>query len=337
MRHEENRVGVVGANAERSWAKDAHIPAIRQLPGLTLAAVATRSEESAKAAAETFGVPHWFAGAGALCESDGVDLVAVCVKVPVHAAVIRAALAAGKHVYCEWPLGRSTEEAERLAGAARQAGVHHAIGLQGSSAPAARRARQVIASGRLGCILSARIVSTTAGYAARMPSAYAYLNDPANGANLTTILGGHTLDLAEQLLGRVETLDALSAIRHPSIRLADTGETIARTTPDQLLIVSRHDSGCIASIEVSGDRPGDTPFTCEVIGSAGTLRLLGGHPHGFQAGELRLEVDGRPEPVEPPLAAGGLEGAAANVAMQHLPTTFETMPIPSRISRRQRA
>ncbi len=311
---QEIRVGVVGANAERSWAKDSHIPAIAQLPGLTLAAVATRSEDSAKAAAKAFGAPHWFSDAAALCASDAVDLVAVCVKVPEHEAVIRAALAAGKHVYCEWPLGRSVEEARTLAEAARQAGIHHAIGLQGSAAPALQRARQVIASGRLGRLLSARIASTTAGYGAQLPSAYAYLNDPANGANLTTILGGHTLDLAEQLLGRLETMDALSAIQHPSVRLSDTGGTIARTTPDQIFLLTRHGSGCIASIEIGGDRPGDTPFTCDVVGATGTLRLFGGHPHGFQAGELRLEVNGQPEPGERPLATGGLKGAASNVA-----------------------
>ena len=308
------RVGVVGANAERSWAKDSHIPAIRQLPALSLSDVATRSDESARAAAEAFGAAHWFADAQALCRSDTVDLVAVCVKVPEHEAIIRAALDAGKHVYCEWPLGRSVEEAERLADMARPAGLHHAIGLQGSAAPATRRAREVIASGRIGHLRSARIVSTTAGYAAALPSAFAYLNDPANGANLTTILGGHTLDLAEQLLGKVITLDALSAIQHPTVRLIDTGTTIARTTPDQLFILSHHEGGCVASIEVGGDRPGVTPFTCEIIGSNGTLCLSGGHPHGFQAGELLPNVDEQAEPIAPPLANGGLHGAATNVA-----------------------
>ncbi len=310
---QEIRVGVVGAHPGRSWAKDSHIPAIAQLPGLTLTAVATRSEDSARAAAAAYGAEHWFADATALCASGAVDLVAVCVKVPEHDAVVRAALAAGKHLYCEWPLGRSVAEAEVLAEAAEYVGVHHAIGLQGGASPAARRARALISEGRLGRLRSARIVSTTVGYAAQLPSAYAYLNDPANGANLTTILGGHTLDLAERLLGPVEEVSALAAIQHPAIRLTDSGAVIARTTPDQLFVTGRFPSGCIASIEVGGDRPGDTPFTCEVIGTDATLRLVGGHPHGFQAGEIRLEVDGVAEALEAPLAVGGLSGAAANV------------------------
>lgn len=307
------RVGVVGANPERSWAKDSHIPAIAQVPGIALTAVATRNEESARAAAAAFGARHWFTDAAAMCASDEVDLVAVCIKVPEHAAVIRAALAAGKHIYCEWPLGRSVEEADALAAGAARMGIHHAIGLQASASPAMRRARELIADGRIGRLRSARVVSTTSGYGAQLPSAYAYLNDPANGANLLTILGGHTLDAVEQLLGPVRKVDALAKIQHPEIRIVDTDATIARTTPDQLFMLGRFDSGCVASIEVGGDRPPDTPFTCEVIGEAGTLRLTGGHPHGFQAGALRLEIDREDVPLRPPLAVGGVKGAAANV------------------------
>lgn len=197
---------------------------------------------------------------------------------------------------------------------ARRSGMHHAIGLQGSVAPATQRAREVIASGRIGHLRSAKIVSTTAGYAAAMTSGYAYLNDPANGGNLVTILGGHTLDLAEQLLGKVVTIDALSKIQYPTVQLTDTKGLIPRTTPDQLFVLSRHESDCVVSIEVGGDRPGDSPFSFEIIGSKGTLRLSGGHPHGFQAGELRLDVDGQSEYIAPPLVNGGLYGAAANVA-----------------------
>jgi predicted dehydrogenase len=76
-------------------------------------------------------------------------------------------LNAGKHIYCEWPLGRNVDEAERIADTARQAGVHHAIGLQGSAAPTTRRAIEVITSGPIEHLRSARVVSNTEGYAAQ--------------------------------------------------------------------------------------------------------------------------------------------------------------------------
>jgi predicted dehydrogenase len=52
--HREIRVGIVGANAKSSWAKASHVPAINGLPGLKLAAVATRNEQSAREAAQAF-------------------------------------------------------------------------------------------------------------------------------------------------------------------------------------------------------------------------------------------------------------------------------------------
>ena len=307
------RVGIVGANPERSWAKDAHVPAIQGLPGLRLTAVATRSEGSARAAAEAFGVASWYGDALALVHSDDVDIVSVCVKVPEHRAIVLAALAAGKHVLCEWPLGCDVGEAEELAAAADRAGVHVAIGLQGRASPAARRAGQLVADGFIGRPLSARIVSTTAGYAPQLPSAYAYLNDPLSGANLSSILGGHTLDLAAGVLGGISGVDALAAIQFKRIHLTDTDSWIERLTPDHLLMLSQHDGGCIASIEVGGNRPPGTSFTFEVTGTKGLLSLAGGHPHGFQAGELRLEADGAFPPPDLP-AAAGLAREAANVA-----------------------
>jgi predicted dehydrogenase len=60
MTPKQIRIGIVGANPKSSWAKVSHIPAINGLPGLKLAAVATRNEQSAREAAEAFGADHWF-------------------------------------------------------------------------------------------------------------------------------------------------------------------------------------------------------------------------------------------------------------------------------------
>ncbi|MEH2044866.1 Gfo/Idh/MocA family protein [Nostoc sp.] len=307
------RVGIVGVNPERSWAKDSHVPALQKLPDLKLTAVATRSEKSARAAAEAFGIGSWYDNAFALVHSDDVDIVSVCVKVPEHRDIVLAAIAAGKHVLCEWPLGRNVEEATELATAAERSGVHTAIGLQGRASPAARRAHQMVADGVIGSPLSARIVSTTVGFAPQLPSAYAYFNDPASGANLSSILGGHTLDLASYVLGKINEIDALTSIQFKSIHLTDTDERIERLTADHLLMLSRHDNDCIVSIEVGGNRPPDTKFTFEIIGTAGRMLLTGGHPNGFQAGELRLEADRDFVEPDAPVVAG-LTQEAANVA-----------------------
>ena len=99
------------------------------------------------------------------------------VRVPYHRDLVLAALAADKHVYCEWPLGRDRGEAAEMAAAARNRAVHAVIGLQAHMNPAARRAAELIAAGAIGRPLTARIVSSTAGFAPRLPATHLSQHD----------------------------------------------------------------------------------------------------------------------------------------------------------------
>jgi predicted dehydrogenase len=87
-----------------------------------------------------------------------VDLVTVTVKVPDHLPPVVAAFEAGKHVYCEWPLGRTAAEAERMLAAAEGKGVIHAIGLQGQWSPTLKHIKDLVADGYVGSVLSATLI-----------------------------------------------------------------------------------------------------------------------------------------------------------------------------------
>ena len=119
-----------GANAARGWAKDAHVPALAALPGLVLEAVSARTQASADAAAQAFGARRAFGNSLDLVRDPAVDIVSVTVRVPEHREIVLAALAAGKHVYCEWPLGRDAAETEEMAKTAAGTRSHVMIGLQ---------------------------------------------------------------------------------------------------------------------------------------------------------------------------------------------------------------
>src|SRR5215471_2690378 len=116
------RVGIVGANPQRGFASIAHIPALQALPEFEIAAVCTSRQESAEAAARHFAAPLAFSDPAKMARHPDVDLVTVSVKVPDHYRPVMAAIAAGKHVYCEWPLGRNTAEAVEMLTAAQQRG-----------------------------------------------------------------------------------------------------------------------------------------------------------------------------------------------------------------------
>ena len=127
------RVGIIGANPSRGFASIAHIPALQALADFEISAVCTTRQDSADAAARHYGVPLAFCDAEKLARHPDVDLVAVSVKVPDHYLPVMAAIEARKHVYCEWPLGRNTDEAARMRDAANRKGIRHAVGLPAST------------------------------------------------------------------------------------------------------------------------------------------------------------------------------------------------------------
>src|SRR2546423_11549979 len=108
-------VGIIGVSPTRGWAATAHIPALRALPDYEIRALSARSAESARAAGEMFGISAVFSDHEQMVARPDIDLVAVTVKVPYHRELVSAALAAGKAVFCEWPLGRDLDDARAMA------------------------------------------------------------------------------------------------------------------------------------------------------------------------------------------------------------------------------
>src|SRR5256885_14631775 len=145
------RVGIIGANPDRGWAAQAHIPALKSLSDdFEITALSTSRRESADAARKLFGVPVAFDNHRELVNRADVDVVAIAVKVPYHLALATAALDAGKAVYCEWPLGNGLQEAETLAALAKKKGVLAVVGLQARSAPSVAYVRDLIQQGYVG-------------------------------------------------------------------------------------------------------------------------------------------------------------------------------------------
>ena len=312
MAQNEIRVGIVGANAEKSWAKDSHVPAIKGVPGLRLAAVATRNERSAREAAQAFGAERWFSDPFVMIQDDQIDVVTIAVKVPAHRELVLAALEAGKAVFCEAPLGRTVAQAEEMARAAGS--LHTAIGLQGRLNPAVRRAAQLVSSGNIGRPLNARIVSTTVGFGPELPSSHDYFNKTSSGANLLTISAGHTLDLVEAVLGPIIEIDARTEILWPAVKLTDTGEESLRETADYVAVLGKTQSGAVFTADIYGGvAPQDARRSFEIRGSEAWLSLTSDHPYAFQAGDSTLRSNIPFVAPDEPAVSGGYMGAAINV------------------------
>jgi predicted dehydrogenase len=276
-------VGIVGLQPGRSWAAVAHVPALRALADdFEIIGVANTSRESAEQAAATMEIERAFADVAELVAAPEVDIVAVTVKVPHHFEIVTAAIEAGKHVYCEWPLGNGLSEAEELARLAREKGVRGVIGTQARVAPEIIHLRRLIADGFAGEVLSTTLVAHGGGWGGSIPvkQTGTYLLDAANGATMLTIPFGHTLAALRDVLGEIASRSSVLATRRTTAVALDTGETLPVTAPDQVLVSGVLASGAPVSIHYRGGsaRDGDG-LRWEINGTDGDLRMTGSSGH----------------------------------------------------------
>lgn len=265
------RVGLVGVAPDRGFTAQAHIPALQGLADFEIAAVCTTRQESAEAAARHYKVPLAFADAARMAAHPDVDLVTVCVNVPDHYVPVMAAIEAGKHVYCEWPLGRNSDEAARMRDAAQRGGVSHVVGLQGRSSPAINYVRDLIADGYLGRVRAATMLVNVPSWASHLSRPI--IADIANGYNMVAIQGGHNLDILCYCLGDFAQLSAFAEIQRPEMRVASTNTVVRNTVPDQMTISGIVGDGVVASFQLRGGMTRGHHFLFEIHGDEGDIAV----------------------------------------------------------------
>ncbi|MEU7300241.1 Gfo/Idh/MocA family oxidoreductase [Streptomyces sp. NPDC007206] len=281
-------VGIIGLGAHGSWAERSHLPALRAVPGYELRALSASSRQSAERSGQKHGVARAFGTAAELVACDEVDLVVVAVKVPYHRELVRTALDAGKSVLCEWPLGNGLAEAEDMARRARSRAVPTVVGLQARSHPALAYARDLVADGYVGEVLSTTVVGSGGAWGATVGPGDHYVLDAANGATLLTIPFSHTLDGLAFVLGEPEELRIQQVSRRTSAVDTESGQSVPMTAADQVVALGRLPGGAVATFHYRGGMTRGTNFRWEINGTEGDLVLTApvGHP---QLSPLTLE------------------------------------------------
>jgi predicted dehydrogenase len=317
------RVGIIGANPDRGWAAQAHIPALRSLPDdFEITALSTSRRESADAAGKRFGVSLAFDNHQDLVDSPDVDVVAITVKVPHHFELASAALDAGKAVYCEWPLGNGSKEAETLAALAKKKGVLAVAGLQARAAPPVAYVHDLIEQGYVGEVLSTTLIGSGMGWGATVEPYNVYLNDKKNGATMLTIAVGHAADALCYCLGEVRELSATSSVRRKSFTIAKTGESKPMTTDDQVGVTGLLEGGAAFSVHYRGGHSRGTNLLWEINGTEGDLQVTaaGGQAQifdmalrGGKGAQSSLEF----LPVPQQYRLSPVQGPALNVAQAY--------------------
>lgn len=240
-----------------------------------------------------------------LLEDPDVDVIDICTPNHLHAEMARAALEAGKHVYCEKPLALDVAEAAELARLAGASGKVHAVGLNYTTNPMIQAAREIIAAGEIG---------EPTGFSGRYFEDYMASADVPHswrcerrlaGAGALADLGSHLINMVHFLLGPVARLTGDMRTVIPVRRSRDgtprdvENEDIARA----LMELS---SGVPATIEISRVASGKKcGLTFEVFGTHGALAF-----DQERMNELRLYKNGQAAGREghTTLLAGPLHG-----------------------------
>jgi predicted dehydrogenase len=263
------RVGLVGVG---NWARYGHIPALRLLPEYEIVAVSSRSLEKAREIARAFDIPHAYGEMQQLVDDADVDLVAVLAPAPEHAAMVKTAIAAGKDVYCEWPLTTNTSDSEELLRLAEQRGVRHLAGLQRTVGASALHLRNLLAEGYIGRLRSVRMHVSMAGFGPVRSASLDWTIPAKNFSHVLSIYGGHFMDMLFYAVGQPATITALVPTQFPELT-SSRGESFRNETPDAVMVIGTLVNGAMFQIQIEGGKCNQTGLQIDMTGTDGDLQV----------------------------------------------------------------
>ena len=178
-----------------------------------MTAVASRDAARADAFADEFGIAERFSGRHDMFASD-IEAVYIATPHVTHFDIASEAIAAGKHVLCEKPLGMNEREVRELAARAADAGVFLMEAMWMKFNPLYARLAQLIADGVLGDVRSVR-----AAFGGAFPQDGSSRWMPGGSTLLDQ--GIYPVTLAHMLLGRPETVSARGTVREDGVDLRE--------------------------------------------------------------------------------------------------------------------
>jgi predicted dehydrogenase len=280
------RVGLIGVG---NWAAYGHIPALQAQPGYEVTAVYGRRRDHAQAVAARFGIPHVLDSPEAVARHPAVDLVLVLTTAPQHADGVRAALAAGKHVYSEWPLTTGTDASENLLRLAEQRGRRHFVGLQRRLSPTTRYLTDLLAQGYVGKLRSVRLHVSMNYFQGLRANALRWTVPPENFSGVVPIYAGHFLDALFAIVGRPASFSAQMVNQFNPVTIRETGEVFPTTTPDQLIMQGMLDEDAVFSVHIEGGKRNGSGVQIDITGDQGDLKITNVSAFGGVGEEYRIE------------------------------------------------
>lgn len=234
----------------------------RRIPEARLPVVVDISREAAERCAADFGIPSFAEEEARILEDAAIDAVVICSSTPTHPELIRAAAAAGKHIFCEKPLALELQQIDDALEAVGDCEVKLQVGFNRRFDPSFRQAREAVAAGRIG---TPHLVRVTSRDPEPPPAEYV---KASGGIFLDMTI--HDFDIARYLAGdEIEELYATgSTLIDPAIGRAGDLDTA--------LVMLRFAGGALGAIDNSRRAVYGYDQRVEVFGSEGQV-VVGNH------------------------------------------------------------
>lgn len=217
-----------------------------------LEAICGRNETGVAEAAKRYGYKKYYTDWHKMLEDDAVQILDNGTPNYNHAEPTIAAAQAGKHVFCEKPLGLNPEQSKAMWDAAEKAGVKHMAAFNYRFLPAIRQAKELIDSGALGRIYHYRAIYLQEWVMPHYNTPMTWRLDKAQAGAGSAIgdLGAHLIDLGRFLVGEIESVGALTRTFIPERPLPD-GSMAKVEVDDAFVATVAFEGGAIGTLEAT--------------------------------------------------------------------------------------
>jgi predicted dehydrogenase len=263
------KIGIIGSGG---IAQSCHMKGYASIPeACEMVAVCDVNPETAKKAADAFGIDDYCTDFRELLSDPEIDAVSVATPNKYHLQPTVEALRAGKHVLCEKPLGMNAEECRQMCRAAKESGKILQVALQLRFGGPARFMKEYIDAGHMGDIYYARAQALRRR---GVPSWGVFIDKEQQGGGPLIDIGVHILDLTLFLMGYPKPVSASGKTwdtlgKNPDLYNVwgdyDRGQF---TVEDFAVGLIRFENGAVVTLESSfmGNLDGD-PFETQLFGT----------------------------------------------------------------------
>lgn len=261
----------------------AHSNAFRTIPYMMypppaiprMVSVSGRNESAVAEAARRFGYEKYTIDWREQIDDPDVQLFDNGGPNDAHAEPCIAAAEAGKHVFCEKPLGRTAEESKTMLDAVTKAGVKHMVAFNYRFVPAIRQAKQLIESGALGQIYHYRAVYLQEWIMPHYGTPMIWrLDKSVAGSGALGDLGAHIIDLGHYLVGDMKGVSAMTKTFIPERPYADGSGTGTVDVDDAFVAAVEFENGAVGTLEATRFAGGRKNHeVLEINGEKGSIRF----------------------------------------------------------------